>query len=184
MAGFNPTKDESNADYTGKLRTFSVAAAHATALAPGDVIVLTGTSDANGVAGADAAAAGSAFTGTIAAVDPIYTQEQLGLTGLPAGTGGTIKCHVAQDLVYEADCSATLNAADVGLNVDIVATAASLTGGLYRSNMTIDSSTKAATATLQFRIVQLLTDENGDNLGSRALVRPNETTRQAGALGI
>jgi hypothetical protein len=185
MAGFNPSKDESNADYTGKLRTFSVDAGHSTILAPGDCVVLTGTADANGIAGADAAAAGAAFTGVIAGVDPIYSGENLSTTALPASTAGTIKCHVAQDLVYLVPVTGgNLAVTDVGLNADIDDTAASVSGGLSISNMALDSTTKATTSTLQFRIVQLQTDENGENLGSYALVRPNTTTRQAGAAGI
>ena len=185
MAGFNPSKDQSNADYTGKLRTFSVDATHATALASGDVIVLTGTSDADGFSGADAAAAGSAFTAIIAGVDPVYVGEQLNLTGLPALTAGTIKCSIDDNMLYEAEVSGgALVADDIGLNADILATAATTTGGLIRSNMTIDSTTKLSTATLQFRLVQLLPNDQGVIDGLRVLVRPNNTTNKPGAAGV
>lgn len=185
MAGFQPSKDQSNADFTGKLRTFSVDATHATALAPGDVVVLTGTSDADGFSGADAAAAGSAFTAIFTGLEPVYVGEQLNLTGLPALTAGRIKCAIDDNILYEAEVTGgALVADDIGLNADIDASAATTTGGLIRSNMAIASGTKAATATLQFRLVQLLPNDQGVIDGLRVLVRPNNTTNKPGAAGV
>lgn len=184
MSGFNLDRSQSDADTCGKLFSYGVDAAHATILAIGDVVVLTGTGAADGTAEVDAAAAGAPLTGIIAGFDPIYEGEQLSDTGLPATTGGTAHCHVAQYNMYVADVSnGPLLVADIGLNADIVATAATKTGGLTTSNMTINASTKAATQTLQFRIVALKEDSAGV-LGNRALVRVNATTTSDGAAGV
>jgi hypothetical protein len=185
MAGFNPSKDQSNGDYTGKLRTVSVLVSNSDNLSPGDMVTLSGTADASGVASVAKAAASVAFTGIIAAVDPIYAGENLSQSGLPASTAGTLKLHVDPNINYVADvANGPLVADDVGSNAPAVVTAATLTGGLMRSNMTVNKTGLATTATLPWRIVQLLTDENGDNLGSRVLVRPNATTTYPGAVGV
>lgn len=183
MAGFKYRKSQAGGGTTGNVYTFAVDAAHATLLAPGDVVVITGDGDANGVSEVDAAAAGAAFTGVIESVDLQLAGESLTETGLPASTAGTVKVRVDQYALYEVDSDATLVAADVGLNADINATAATKSGGLTVSNMNIDAATKATTATLQWRIVALLEDDDGV-LGNRALVRPNNTTASDGAAGV
>lgn len=183
MAGFIAVADQANGDYSGKLMTYAVDAAHATLLAPGDVVRISGDSDSFGVPEADAATAGQSITGVIASVEPNFEGEALNETGLPASTAGKIRVHVDPQLLFEVDVDATLAAADVGLNADINATAASKSGGLTVSNMNLDAGTKATTSTLQFRIVALLEDEDG-TLGNRALVRMNNTTTTAGATGV
>lgn len=186
MAGFNATKDQSNGDYTGKLRTFSVDSGNGDNLAPGDAVILSGTADATGLAGVSkASVTTTAFTGIIAAVDPIFAGEALSQSGLPSGTAGTLKVSVDPMLVYVAEvANGPLVADDVGLNAPMVIDAATQVGGLMVSNMTVNKTGIGVTATLPWRIVRLLTDENGDNLGSRALVRPNATTTSVGAAGI
>lgn len=183
MAGFKYSKTQSGGGTTGIVTTFAVDAAHATRLAVGDVVIITGDADANGVSEVDTGAATTANTGVIEAVDFILAGESLNNVGLPASTAGTVKVRVDQNALYEVDSDATLAAASVGLNVGINATAASLTGGLAVSNMNIDAATAATTQTLPFRIVALLEDSAGV-LGNRALVRPNATTASDGAAGI
>lgn len=184
MAGFTASNDESNADYVGKLKRFAVDAAHATNLAPGDVIVATGDADAFGRSEIDAGAQGAAITGILAGVDPNYVGEALSETGLLASTAGTVECHVSQDMVFDVDVTnGTLVVADAELNADAVFTAATKSGGLTISNMSLDAGTVATTQTLQFRIVKLLEDAAG-TLGTRARVRFNNTTTSDGAAGV
>lgn len=183
MAGFRALRQQGQGDYTGKLESYSVDAAHATLLAPGDVIVITGSADANGRANVDTGAQGSAVTGVIASVTPIYEGENLTETGLPALVAGEVQVHIDPNQLFEVDSSATLTGADVGLNADAVFTAASKSGGLTVSNMVLDQTTVLATLSLQFKIVALAEDDNGV-LGNRAIVRFNNTTLQAGTLGV
>lgn len=173
-------------DHDGKLESYSVPATHATLLAPGDVVVVTGESDTKGRAEADAAAAGAAITGVIAGISPQLKTENLVETGLPASTEGNIMVHVAPELNFIADVvNGPLTDADVQLNADIIATAATKSGGLTVSNMAIDASTKATTSTLQFRIVGLVPDGvDGVPTGLKARVRLNNTTIRSGAAGV
>lgn len=183
MAGFFFSKKQGASETAGMVQTFSVDAAHATLLAPGDAVVITGDGDANGVSEVDTAPATTAGTGTIASVDFTLAGEQLTETGLLASTAGTVKVYTDQFATFEVDSDATLTVADVGLNVGINATAATKSGGLTISNMNIDAATAATTQTLPWRIVALLEDSAGV-LGNRALVRPNATTASDGTAGI
>lgn len=184
MSGFTLANTRNDAGTEGKLVTFGVDSAHATLLAPGDVCVITGTSDADGLQEVDAAAAGAAITGVISSVLPNYEGEALTETGLPASTGGKVTVHVDPETVFTVDVSnGPLVAANVGLNADIVATAATKAGGLTVSNMTLNATGVATTSTLQFRIEGLLEGADGV-LGSRALVKINNSTYRAGATGV
>ncbi len=186
MAGFNMVKTQSQGGTTGIVSTFAVAAAHLRLIAPGDVVVLQGTADAEGISEVDTETPGviSTFlTGIVDSVDVQIEGENLTETGLPATTAGKLKVRVDQFALYEVDTDTPLVIAQVGLNAAYNATAATKSGGLTISNMTLDAATAAATQTLPFRIVALLEDTAGV-LGNRALVRVNATTASDGAAGV
>jgi len=83
-------------DPRGKVKTFGVAAAHATRLSPGDAVVITSTSDANGLPLVDAAAAG-AYAQNAAAFQPVVigatadTIDLLIATATTAPTAGVAR---------------------------------------------------------------------------------------------
>lgn len=157
----------------GKVRAVAVAAAHATLIAPGDIVRFTGTSNAAGVAEVDVVTATSQqVAGVVAAVDYSVAGENLTYTGLAAGTAGTLFIHDSPVVLYSVPVSATLAAADVGLNADANFAVATRSGVLDVSNVILNSASKATTATLQFRIEGLLADAAGV-LGNVALVRIN-----------
>lgn len=186
MSGFSLSRTHSQGDVTGKQFLYDVDAAHATLLAPGDVMRITGTAtaDPSGRPQIDSAAAGQSVTGVLFSVTPNFSGEALSETGLPASTGGSVQVNVDPHALYEVDVSnGPLTVDQVGLNADILATAASTFGGLSISNMTLNASTAATTQTLQFRIVALLTSDAGV-FGDRALVRINNTTVSDGAAGV
>jgi len=170
--GFRPIQDLSGGSYTGKIKTYAVDAAHATILAPGDLVTITGTARAvDGMAEVDASAAGDLLTGAITSVD--FSPSDLERKGLPALTAGTVKVAVDRDMLMEAEASTTVALDDVGANADIVATAATLSGGLVNSNMTVNTTSPAA-ATAQIRIEGL---KDGDtSSGATMIVRINEST--------
>lgn len=184
MAGFEAVKRSGSAESTGMVQTFAVDAAHATLLARGDVVVITGDGDANGVSEVDTGNAATLNTGVIISVDFTLAGESLTETGLLASTAGTVKVNQDQNQLYEVETDATLTATDVGFNCGINVTTATKSGGLTISNMTLDSATAAATQTLPFRIVRLLNGATTGTLGDRALVRPNATTQSDGSVGI
>lgn len=172
-------------DPIGKIKRFNVDSGHATRLAIGDAVRITGTATAvTGIQEVDAAAAAQSITGIIAGVVPSYSTEALTDTGLVASVAGTVLVQTDPLALYEADVSnGPLAVADVGLNVDLVATASTLSGGMSLSNMTINATGKATTSTLQFRVIKLLTSSAGV-LGDRVLVRINNTTTVTGTTGV
>jgi len=168
----------------GKLRTFGVAAAHASLISVGDVVRITSTANAAGDQEIDVATAAQSVTGVVSSIVPDFTTEALSDIKLPASTAGTVRVVVDPHAEYEVDVSnGPLTIADVGLNVDLVATAATTTGGLTISNMTVNFTGRAVTATLPFRVLKLVTGSDGV-LGSRCVVRVNNSTAVSGAAGV
>lgn len=185
MAGFILDLSQGSAGHDGKLETFAVADTHSTLLAPGDIIRIAGSS-VDGVATADAAGATGSVTGVIASVMPQFEGENLTETGLPASTAGNIRCHVDPNINFVVEVSGgNLTAAQVGLNANASVTAATKNGGLTVSNMTLDSTTAATGATLQFRIVGLEPNPSTGAIdGSYARVRINNSTLRGGTTGV
>lgn len=168
----------------GKLRRFAVDVAHATRLGIGDAVRITGTATTLGFDAVDAAAATQQVTGIISGITPNFLTENLTDTGLAASTAGTVLVQMDPHAEYDVDVSnGPLLAADVGLNVDLVATAATNTAGFTVSNMSVNATGKATTATLPFRVIMLLPDAAGV-LGNRARVRVNNSTTVPGAAGV
>lgn len=103
-----------------------------------------------------------------------------------ANTGGQIAVHPAPGLVMQAQVDdATVNAqTDIGLNYDILATAP-LNG---KSQMEIDGSTQATTATLPILIerVSNVISQDGNVLGDHVLVDCvfNQCAYNGGGTGV
>jgi len=184
MSGFEASKRTGGSGSEGMVQPFAVNPGHASLLAPGDAVFVIGNANADGLAEVDAGNATTANSGVIVSVDFQLAGENLTETGLPAATAGTIKVNTDKHQTYEIESDATLVAGDVNLNCGINTTAATKSGGLTVSNMTLDAATKATTVTLPYRIVKLLPGKTSGVLGDRALVRPNATTEFAGAVGI
>lgn len=184
MAGFYFTGTGFD-DPHGKLERFDVAASHATRLAIGDLVRITGTATAvTGVAQVDAPTAGQSVTGVISGIVPGFATENFTDTGLAASTAGSVLVQCDPRAEYEVEvANGPLVVADVGLNADFVATAATNTAGYTQSNMKLNATGVASTNTLPFRIIKLLNGSDGV-LGSKALVRLNESTMIAGATGV
>ncbi|MES2367697.1 MAG: hypothetical protein V4563_17605 [Pseudomonadota bacterium] len=183
MAGFRYVGSYLGADINGKEKQFAVEAAHTGVLGPGDLVTITGVSTTTGLPAVDIAGVG-AFTGVVSSIIPNFSGEALSQTWLPALTAGSLLLNVDSKGLYIADVfNGPLVAADVGLNAPSVVTAGTVSGALYTSNMGINSTGKATTATLPWNIVELLADDAGV-LGNRALVRANETTSNPGSTGI
>lgn len=168
-----------------KLRLYDVPATHASIVAIGDVVRIQGTATAASFnQQVDVATASQSVTGVVAGIVPQFATESFSDAGLPASTFGQVLVNTDPFAYYEVDVSnGPLVVADVGLNCDLVATAATKQGGLSVSNMTINSTGKATTNTLPFRIEALLTDSNGV-FGGRARVRINNSTYNSGTTGV
>ena len=185
-SGFQLSRLQGSGDFCGGTELYDIDATNnASRLAPGDCVVITGDGHAtNGRSGITIAAQGAAITGVIESIAPNFATESLNDTGIAASTAGTCQVITDRQAVFEVEASATLAAANVGLNADAVVTAATQSGGLTISNMTLDQSTVAVTSTLHFRILRLLDGATSGTYGDRALVRFNNTTEIAGAAGL
>ena len=184
--GFRPIQDLSGQGYTGKVQTYAVDAAHSTLIAVGDLVVETGNLDAaTGVSEVDAASAAGLITGVIVAIDPNFSD--LEAKGLAALTAGTVLVAVDADMLLEAETSGgTFAVTDVAGNLDAVVTAATASGGLVNSNMTVNATGNASSGTAQLRMVGV--KDSGDitfpaPIGTTVICRINESTIN-GAVGV
>jgi hypothetical protein len=184
MSGANLIKTQGSGDYTGKVQRYHVDSGHATLLAQGDFVKITGTAFTNGVAEVDAASAGGLITGFIVGFEPDYSD--LEQKGLPASTAGYVYVQNDPYALFEIPIGTTaLAVTDVGSNFDITATAATASGSLVRSNMVLDGSAGAGANTAQLRVVALK-PESGETLGAVgqiAICRINESTEK-GTVGV
>lgn len=177
--GFVPVRHAASAPFNDAANIYFVSASDATALHIGDPVILNGSADSAGVAGVTRAAAAGAITGVVVGFVPNGTTDMAGYRA--GGTAAYALVNDDPDTLYEIQedgVGGALAAADVGQNIDIVIGA----GNAYsrRSGVMLDSSTKAATATLPVRIVSLA--QRPDNaLGDKAKwwVRINNTTQAA-----
>lgn len=180
--GFRPIQDRSGHSYTGKVETYAVDAAHATLLAVGDLVTETGNLDAaTGISEVDASSAGGLITGVIIGID--FNMSNLEAKGLVALIAGTVKVAVDKDMLLEAETSGgTFALNDVGGNLPIIATAATASGGLVNSNMVVNSTGNASSATDQIRVVGVKDSGNitfPAPAGTTLICRINESTSDA-----
>lgn len=183
MPGFQLTRSHGNGEVCGKLDTYKVSGSHASRLAIGDVVVLTGTADTDGVAFVDAA---SDVDGQILGIIDsfIVNPSNLLTTGLEASVASSARVIIDPNAVYEVDVvNGPLLVANVGLNIAMDVTAATLSGGLTISNMAVDQDDLSSTAPYPFRIEAMLEDSAGV-LGNRARVSVNNSSLNAGTIGV
>ncbi len=185
-AGFEYSGYQGAGDNTGAVRRFDIPSTNAARLAIGDVVTLTGSSNtADGEAGIVKASQGTRIAGVITGFEPDIANESFtDAGGIAASTAGKAFVVIDKNALFEVECDETLAAADVGLNADAAVTTATQSGGLTISNMELDSSTKAATATLHFKIHQLLPGKTSGTLGDRALVSINGSFLQGDITGV
>lgn len=197
IRGFLPVKHISGAPYNGQANMYAVASGDATALFIGDPVKLDGSADANGVATVTKATQGASVLGVVvgivpAKLDPVSGKMTTGSTSLDspqyraASTAAFVMVCDAADVIYEVEAvtgsnsAVAMAAADVGLNADLATVAGSTTTGT--SAAALDMSTKAATATLQFKIlgtVQRVDNEPTGN-NTKVLVKINNAVMGGG----
>lgn len=182
--GFRPVMYQGGAKYSGQVRQYHVPASDGTALAPGDLVKLTGAGDANGVATVTRVTANTDLTvGAVVGFVADRTYENQIFR-----SASTLRYVLVADdpnLVYEAQANAAFAAAtDPGLNAGVTFTAVGATG---MSNMQIDMATKATTATLPVRILglkQSVENDITDTSNLKVLVMINSHQFKVGTAGL
>jgi len=177
--GIRPVYNEDGSPWAGTLREYSVPASDATALYVGDPVIIAGDADATGIATATRASVGGRITGTIVGFRPSATFVANGYRA--ASTAEYAIVATGTGVIYEVQANGTLNAADVGLNADIVIAAGNkLTG----SGVQLDVATKGTGATLALRILGFVQRADNDlTANSKVLVRINLPTEAGIASG-
>ena len=182
MAGFDWVGTESQGDPTGNTRLYSVSAGHIGVLGPGDMVVITGDSDAEGIPEVDNGNNSIANTGVIMSV--LANVSGGTISHIPTFMEGKVLVNVDSQALYRADVRAGFfTVSDIGKNAKIITDVGTITSGFFTSNMTLDNLGAITNPIFPVRLVALLEGSDGV-LGSRALVRINETTSKSGALGI
>ncbi len=121
--GFVPIGTTDGSDYHGKMREVEFLAADAVACFVGDMVKLPGTTGTDGFTPVVAqAAAGNAIIGAIVSFEPDFENETFINAGNNrlASTARKAKVCWGSDVLYTAQASTTLVAADAGQNADIV----------------------------------------------------------------
>jgi len=168
-----------------RIRKYASDAA-ARKIAIGDAVKITGTAAADGTPQVTTLAAdtNTAITGVVVGVVPNFESENFSSTGVAASTAANLLVCDDPRATYEVESDATLAITDVGSNVDIISTEATLSGVMYISNYKIDGSSGVTTAATPVQVVKLLKGATSGTLGDRALVRLNETSIVPGASGV
>lgn len=183
--GFKPKGTLSGADWSVAVRKYSVAAANASAIGPGDAVKLV---DGGTV---ERAAAGDALLGVcVGVVVDAAVAATVHPGYLPASTAGTLLVTVGRDVIYEVqedNVGGSMVAANVGSTGDLVAGAVSTTTGL--SGMLLDSSDviakDAVPASAQFYVVGLSAQvDNEIGTDAKWLVMINESQVNLGTIGL
>lgn len=172
MSGFQFKKDIGRDG--GSVQKYHVDSGHATILAKGDHVKLTGTAFTDGTAEVDAATGGAVFLGVIVGVEIDYSNETLNEQGLPASTAGYVLVNQSPTAQYEVagDGTTALAVTEVGLNFDSTVTAATRSGGVTRSNFVLNTTTTGVNTVAQWKVISLV---DGDvSTAQKIIVQPVE----------
>ncbi len=173
--GFSAFDTTDGSDYHGKLREVEFLAADAVACFLGDMVTLTGTTGTDGFTPVVAqAAAGNSIIGAIVEFDPDFDNETFinAANERLASTARKAKVAWGSDVLYRAQASTTLVAADAGQNADIVVGTGSTVTGISGSEI---GAVIAAGATGQLRLHRVLnTTDNAIGADAEWVVSINE----------
>jgi hypothetical protein len=168
--GFIPVGSLIGGESTLETMTCSFAAGDGVAAFPGDLVIFTGTMDANGAPIVkQAAATDVGLAGAIVSVDVDATSLQT--TYRPASKVITCKVTVDPNTVYEVQGNAALALTDAGLRFKPVIAAGNT--ALGTSGMQLDVSTKATTATFPLTVVRFADGTIPAATYNRVLVKIN-----------
>lgn len=189
--GLSPVRSILGAPFNGQAQLYSIAAGYTTALYIGDPVISSGTSDANGIAGITLAAATGAIRGVIVGIGTspglIANPSNLDITYRPAAAQTDDWYALVVDdpnmifEVQEIGTGTALTAAEVGMNVNLVAG----TGNGYVSGWQVSNSGEDTTDTLQVRLLGLAQrQDNAFGPYAKWLVKINNSEFYLGNAGL
>lgn len=195
--GFRAVKHVNGSPYNGQANIYFIPSTDAAAVFVGDPVKLATDGNTVGIQNVTRATAGAAVLGVVVGVintklDPVSGSLTGGSISLdtpqyrPASTAQYVLVADAPDVIYEVEAGTGASAyaflvADIGLNADAyLAGAGSTSTG--NSSCTLDMSTKAATATLQFKIMGTVQRPDNEPTGNytKVLVKINNAQLSSG----
>lgn len=183
--GLRPLRHRNGQPYNGAGNLYHVAVGDAQTIAPGDPVLVTGTADAFGIPDVAQATAGSRITGVmIGRTNGKTTLLQDDTVNTQASTSQYILVADSPDLVFSAQVSASIAATDISANADLIA---DTTPDAGKSGFEVDSTSFAATATLQVRVLRLRPDvdnELGTNAEVEVMINLHTNAVGVGSLGV
>ena len=194
-AGFTPVGYLNGAPWSGQVRTYSIDAAYASALAIGDPVISGGGADVNGVPNVVLGAATGALRGVIVGLGTSeggsFNPLNLNITYRPAAAPDVWYAKVVDDPnvifeIQEESNGTALAATEVGLNtISKIGTNNGFISGWLLPSAT--GATPAVTATLQLKLLGLARRrDNAFGAYAKWLVQINvhELAHGTGSLGI
>lgn len=187
--GLRPIGHLNGSNWNGKVNKYWLAAADGTATFVGDLVKLSGTSNADGsLASIAQAAAGDTPIGVVVGFEPNpsdlsqnYRTASQNIASQDAGRWAYVAD--SPDLVMEVQEDAVggaLAITSVGLNADVVVGSGSTTTG--QSAMQLDSSTAATTSTLVLRILGFMSRPDNE-VAANAKMKVCFNVHQYGSVG-
>lgn len=154
--GFRPVMHLNGSPYNGQFRKYVSPADN---LFVGDLVKADGTGSSSGYASVARAAAGNTVLGVVVGWEA--NPNALENNYHAASTSRAVYIADSPDLVCEAQSNnATLTTASIGLNANYVVAAGATATGL--SNMEVNGTGAAATATLPLRLLQFVDQADND----------------------
>lgn len=165
--GFVPVSDANGRPYNGAVRQYYHPATDATPIFVGDLVTATGASEFVNIGGTvqsfavvTQSATGDVFQGVCVGVEPATRDSAI---FAPASTGVIV--HVVDDpdalfMAQDVNSGTALSANDIELNINVVVAAGSTVTGM--SGMALNNASKAATNTLDLKIVGQLQQVDND----------------------
>jgi len=191
--GLSPVEYLNGSKWNGQVRRYYIPSSDGNAFAIGDPVVIAGGADARGIASVTLATPGSAMLGPIVGMGGLLyggfsgDPTNLNTTVIPATKTKGYYVLVADDpnIIFEAQEIGTgtaLTAAEVGLNVNMVAAANSG----YLSSWVLTNTTEAATATLDCKLLGLSQRNPNNAFGAYAVwnVLINNHCYRPGSAGL
>lgn len=182
--GFVPAKTGLGAPWNGQLTKYFVPSTDSTAIFVGDLVKISGDSDANGVRAVTKASIGDPAVGAVVNVEYIMTNLNTPQYR-PASVGMYV--YVADDpnTVYEVQASGSVTATVVGQNANHADAGGSTVTG--QSGETVNLATAATTATLTLKIldfVQSPENEVAANAKLRVKINNHQLASGTGTAGV
>ena len=181
--GLQPIRHRNGAPYSGSGSLYHVPASNASAIAPGDPVTVTGTSDTRGIpdVALSTAGAGNAITGAVIGItngEGVLLRDSA-LT-LAASTEGYLLVEDDPDVVFQAQAT-TIAVTDVSSNANLQ----SGTASIGRSGWEVDGTSYGTGNTLQVKVLRVVREESnevGDNAKVEVMI--NNHTQAHNSTGV